>query len=146
MVRSKFARRPLPPSLILIRIRVFESRMSTQTLDSDPLPGNSGSSAKDVADRDEEIGDDELDETSGERKRKEIEKDAEGEGEKEEASDEKKDDEEEDGKVVKKVRKGRSVSRVPSISIDRPSRERRTVERYSASTPIPKSVPIKKVL
>ncbi|KMZ68959.1 Protein DEK [Zostera marina] len=122
--------------------------MSTQTLDSDPLPGNSGSSAKDVADRDEEIGDDELDETSGERKRKEIEKDAEGEGEgegeKEEASDEKKDDEEEDGKVVKKVRKGRSVSRVPSISIDRPSRERRTVERYSASTPIPKSVPIKK--
>lgn len=119
--------------------------MSTQTLDSQPLPGDSGSPAKDVADRDQEIGEDELDEMSGKRKRKGIEKDAEGE-EEEEVSGEKKDDIEEDGTVVKKVRKRRSVSRVPATSIDRPSRARKTVERYSASTPTPKSVPIKRVL
>lgn len=116
--------------------------MATGAIKAHPAVGGEGSPMEEVADHQEEV--EKVEQVGGKRKIAEDETEEGGIGE---------EDEREEEEAVRtpdiKVRKRRSVSKEQITPIERPSREKRVVERYSSSAPrkksTSKSVPIKQV-
>ncbi|KMZ67006.1 Protein DEK [Zostera marina] len=118
--------------------------MATGVLEAHPSVGDDASSMEEVVDHQEV--DEKVQQVGGKRKKVEDETEEGGVGEEDEKEEAQELEEEEVRTPEIKVRKRRSVSKQQATPIERPSREKRVVERYSSSAPrrnsSSKSVPI----
>lgn len=121
--------------------------MATGVLEAHPSVGDDASSMEEVVDHQEV--DEKVQQVGGKRKKVEDETEEGGVGEEDEKEEAQELEEEEVRTPEIKVRKRRSVSKQQATPIERPSREKRVVERYSSSAPrrnsSSKSVPINQV-